>query len=235
MIGECAGPGLQSRANASQVSPQSDETSDPGNQKRETRNQNRISSFSFLVSGFESLKCDSSAIHFRAREHLPRESIFSPRLSSSVHAHPATMSNAARTSAGCTHRAPVINTRRNLSPTSAFRTTASCLASRRSPLSRQAAARSASPPKIVLRPDEDSAVHWTEDGRLTGGSKPENTAQIIPGFSRSSREWHLATAESGNGLVYTDGRDERGLALLLIPFHEHIEAECEWVRLPPAK
>ncbi|MEO8035357.1 MAG: hypothetical protein ABI837_13055 [Acidobacteriota bacterium] len=88
---------------------------------------------------------------------------------------------------------------------------------------------------IILHPDEDSSTHWTEDGRLTGGSKPENSAQLIPGFGRSSRVWHLATADSGNGLVYTDGHDERGLALLLIPFHEHIEAECDWVRVKEAK
>lgn len=88
---------------------------------------------------------------------------------------------------------------------------------------------------IVLHPDEDSSTHWTEDGRLTGCSKPENSVQLIPGFGRSSREWHLATADSGHGLVYTDGHDERGMALLLIPFHEHTEAECEWVRVAEAK
>jgi hypothetical protein len=88
---------------------------------------------------------------------------------------------------------------------------------------------------IVLHPDEDSAVRWTEDGRLMGGTKPVNSVQILPGFARSSRAWYLSVSDSGNGLVYTDERDERGMALLLIPFHEHLEAECEWVRMVAAK
>jgi hypothetical protein len=84
------------------------------------------------------------------------------------------------------------------------------------------------PDAIVLRPDEDDAVRWDEDGNLRGDTKPRSSA-IMAGFARSSREWSLTT-ENG-GLRYSDAHDERGMALVLLPFHDRVAASCEWLRV----
>lgn len=84
--------------------------------------------------------------------------------------------------------------------------------------------------EIELRPDDDFSTHWDDDGSLTGGTTPQSGGSILPGVSRTSREWHLSLSESSDGLVYSDAHDERGLALLLIPFHARVEAACDWLR-----
>src|SRR5229473_3425212 len=72
---------------------------------------------------------------------------------------------------------------------------------------------------IILRPDDDSLVRWI-DGALCGITKLA-TAGVIGGFSRNSREWHLAPSNKNDGaLTYTDAHNEHGMALFLLPYSE---------------
>jgi hypothetical protein len=82
---------------------------------------------------------------------------------------------------------------------------------------------------IILRPDDDSLVRWI-DGALAGITKL-TAGGVIGGFSRASREWHLAPSnETPNALTYTDAHNEHGMALFLLPYSERSEASCEWMR-----
>jgi hypothetical protein len=82
---------------------------------------------------------------------------------------------------------------------------------------------------IILRPDDDSLVRWI-DGALSGITKVA-TSGVIGGFSRNSREWHLAPSNQNNdALTYTDAHNEHGMALFLLPYSERSEASCEWMR-----
>ncbi len=82
---------------------------------------------------------------------------------------------------------------------------------------------------IILHPDDDTLVRWV-DGALAGITKLATGGQI-GGFSRASREWHLAPSnENANALTYTDAHNEHGMALFLLPYSERSEASCEWMR-----
>jgi hypothetical protein len=84
---------------------------------------------------------------------------------------------------------------------------------------------------IVIRPDDDDRVTWDDNGALAGGSEPKNSFVPIAAAMRSFREWRLSRSNSGTGLTYSDAREERGMALLLIPFRNRIAATCEWIRV----
>lgn len=86
---------------------------------------------------------------------------------------------------------------------------------------------------IVLEPDEEGAIHWNSDGSLTGTTKTSASAGITAGFGRTSREWKLERTEGTDGLTYTDSHDERGMALLVMPFHDRMAASCAWMRVTP--
>lgn len=79
---------------------------------------------------------------------------------------------------------------------------------------------------IVLKPLPESRVRWDE-GSLRGETKAENGLAMV-GFSRNNREWRLMRSTTGGGLTYFDAHEERGVALLLLPYHERSEASCEW-------
>jgi len=85
---------------------------------------------------------------------------------------------------------------------------------------------------IVLHPDEDDRVTWDENGALAGGSEPKKSFVPIAAAMRSFREWRLSRSNTGPGLTYMDSREERGMALMLIPFKNRVAATCEWVRVP---
>jgi hypothetical protein len=85
---------------------------------------------------------------------------------------------------------------------------------------------------IILRPDEDDRVTWDENGALAGGSEPKKSFVPIAAAMRSFREWRLSRSNSGTGLTYSDAREERGMALMLIPFRNRVAATCEWIRVP---
>lgn len=87
---------------------------------------------------------------------------------------------------------------------------------------------------IVLTPDPEGPIRWNSDGALVGTSAAKSSGSVTAGFGRASREWKLGLSESGDGLTYTDSRDERGMALLVMPFHERIAVSCEWLRIDPA-
>lgn len=86
---------------------------------------------------------------------------------------------------------------------------------------------------IVLRPDEDDRVTWDDNGALAGGSEPKKSFVPIAAAMRSFREWRLSRSNSGTGLTYMDAREERGMALMLIPFRNRVAATCEWTRVTP--
>jgi hypothetical protein len=84
---------------------------------------------------------------------------------------------------------------------------------------------------IVLRPDSDEHVTWDEGGALAGGSEPKRSFSPIAAAMRSFREWRLSRSNNGTGLTYSDAREERGMALMLIPFRNRLAATCEWIRI----
>ena len=84
---------------------------------------------------------------------------------------------------------------------------------------------------IVLHPEDDSLVYWDQMGALVGGTSPKTNVVVVVGFSRSAREWRIGRSNDGTGLTYSDARDEHGMALLFIPFHNRTAASCEWVRV----
>jgi hypothetical protein len=84
---------------------------------------------------------------------------------------------------------------------------------------------------MLLVPTDDSTTRWDDDGALVGGTASRMNITMVLGAAKSSKEWRLAISNISHGLTYTFASEDRGMALLLIPFHERKAASCEWVRV----
>jgi len=74
---------------------------------------------------------------------------------------------------------------------------------------------------VILEHD----LHWTDDGVSTTWSSGK-TGSILAGASSRSRTLTLRLSPQHDTLTISSEFDERGLALLFMPFHDHGAATC---------
>jgi hypothetical protein len=76
----------------------------------------------------------------------------------------------------------------------------------------------------------ESDLSWTDDGVSSSWSSQRMGAAMLTGASSRTRTLTLRLTEPDT-LTISSEFDERGLALLFIPFHDHGEATCVMKRV----
>lgn len=77
-----------------------------------------------------------------------------------------------------------------------------------------------------------SDLEWTDNGVAFSWTPRKTTTNLLPGASRDQRTISLKFSDDREVLTLTSAFDEQGLALLFVPFHEHMEAACVLIRAP---
>jgi hypothetical protein len=72
----------------------------------------------------------------------------------------------------------------------------------------------------------DNGLSWTEDSVSASWSPQKMGAAILAGASSRTRTLTLRISPDHDTLTISSEFDERGLALLFMPFHDHGEATC---------
>ena len=80
----------------------------------------------------------------------------------------------------------------------------------------------------------ENDLSWTEDGVSATWSPQKMGAAILAGASSRTRTLTLRLSPEHDMLTISSEFDERGLALLFMPFHDHGEATCVMKRVPMA-
>ena len=80
----------------------------------------------------------------------------------------------------------------------------------------------------------ENDLSWTEDSVSTSWSPRKMGAAILAGASSRTRTLTLRLSPEHDTLTISSAFDERGLALLFMPFHDHGEATCVMKRMPAA-
>jgi len=69
-------------------------------------------------------------------------------------------------------------------------------------------------------------LEWSEDGVSTSWSPQKMGSSILSGASSRTRTLTLRISPEHDTLTISSEFDERGLALLFMPFHDHGAATC---------
>jgi hypothetical protein len=77
----------------------------------------------------------------------------------------------------------------------------------------------------------ENDLSWTEDSVSTSWSPQKMGAAILAGASSRTRTLTLRLSPEHDRLTISSEFDERGLALLFMPFHDHGEATCVMKRI----
>ncbi|HEV7427683.1 MAG TPA: hypothetical protein VGQ46_15075 [Thermoanaerobaculia bacterium] len=77
----------------------------------------------------------------------------------------------------------------------------------------------------------ESDLSWTEDSVSASWSPQKIGAAILAGASSRTRTLTLRLSPERDTLTISSEFDERGLALLFMPFHDHGEATCVMKRV----
>ena len=80
----------------------------------------------------------------------------------------------------------------------------------------------------------ENDLAWTDDSVSTSWSPQKMGAAILAGASSRTRTLTLRLSPEHDTLTISSEFDERGLALLFMPFHDHGEATCVMKRMPAA-
>jgi len=78
----------------------------------------------------------------------------------------------------------------------------------------------------------ENDLSWTEDSVSASWSPQKIGAAILAGASSRTRTLTLRLSPEHDTLTISSEFDERGLALLFMPFHDHGEATCVMKRMP---
>ena len=78
----------------------------------------------------------------------------------------------------------------------------------------------------------DNDLSWTDDSVSTSWSPKKMGSAILAGASSRTRTLTLRLSPQRDALTISSEFDERGLALLFMPFHDHGEATCVMKRVP---
>jgi len=84
--------------------------------------------------------------------------------------------------------------------------------------------------EAVLENDLD----WTDDGVSATWSPQKTTSSMLAGASSRTRTLTMRLSAQRDMLTISSEFDERGLALLFMPFHDHGSATCVMKRVPAA-
>ena len=76
----------------------------------------------------------------------------------------------------------------------------------------------------------DKDVEWSDSGATFTWTPKRSGPSILPGTAAESRTLTFALAPSGDGLTVTSSWDQRGVALLFVPYHNHREISCAMKR-----
>ena len=76
----------------------------------------------------------------------------------------------------------------------------------------------------------DRKLDWSDDGVSFNWGPTALVGGILPGTSRQTRTISLTMSDDRTKLTVLSEYDERGLALLFMPFHDHGQASCTLVR-----
>ena len=74
-------------------------------------------------------------------------------------------------------------------------------------------------------------LSWTEDGVSTSWAPQKMGSAILAGASSRTRTLTLQLSPERDMLTISSEFDERGLALLFMPFHDHGAATCVMKRV----
>ncbi len=77
----------------------------------------------------------------------------------------------------------------------------------------------------------ENNLDWSEDGVTASWSPQKIGAAILTGASSRTRTLTLRLSPERDALTISSEFDERGLALLFIPFHDHGAATCVMKRV----
>jgi hypothetical protein len=77
----------------------------------------------------------------------------------------------------------------------------------------------------------ENDLSWTEDSVSASWSPQKMGAAILAGASSRTRTLTLRLSPAHDTLTISSEFDERGLALLFMPFHDHGEATCVMTRI----
>ena len=80
----------------------------------------------------------------------------------------------------------------------------------------------------------ENDLNWTDDSVSASWSPKKISAAILTGASSRTRTLTLRLSPEHDTLTISSEFDERGLALLFMPFHDHGEAICVMKRVPAA-
>jgi hypothetical protein len=78
----------------------------------------------------------------------------------------------------------------------------------------------------------ENDLSWSEDSVSTSWSPQKIGSAILAGASSRTRTLTLRLSPEHDTLTISSEFDERGLALLFMPFHDHGEAMCVMKRVP---
>src|SRR5258706_3080048 len=78
----------------------------------------------------------------------------------------------------------------------------------------------------------ENDLTWTEDSVSASWSPQKMGSAILAGASSRTRTLTLRLSPEHDTLTISSEFDERGLALLFMPFHDHGEATCVMKRMP---
>ena len=78
----------------------------------------------------------------------------------------------------------------------------------------------------------ENDLAWTDDGVSATWSPQKTTSSILAGASSRTRTLTMRLSPQRDMLTISSEFDERGLALLFMPFHDHGAATCVMKRVP---
>ncbi|MEA2237751.1 MAG: hypothetical protein QOC81_2475 [Thermoanaerobaculia bacterium] len=81
----------------------------------------------------------------------------------------------------------------------------------------------------------ENDLDWTEDGVSATWSSQKSGSGILAGASSRTRTLSMRLSAERDKLTLSSEFDERGLALLFMPFHDHGAATCVMKRVPEAQ
>jgi len=81
----------------------------------------------------------------------------------------------------------------------------------------------------------ENDLDWTDDGVSATWSSQKTGSGILAGASSRTRTLSMRLSAERDKLTISSEFDERGLALLFMPFHDHGAATCVMRRVPEAQ
>ena len=83
---------------------------------------------------------------------------------------------------------------------------------------------------VVRNVSLDHDLEWTEKGVAYRWKPGHHSSSILPGTSSETRTLLLQLSPQNDSITLTSAYDERGVALLFVPFHDHNEISCVMAR-----